>query len=98
MSQTSSLWARLDPAAQWKVQAGPSGGADDLSSTTVAAFSAASGDPAYSPKHKHFGYGVLLVLTGAAAFYLFEGKPTGALFKGNVGPLEGEAGAGLGEE
>ena len=97
MSQTSQLWARLDPAAEWKVQAGSSAG-DDLSTTTVPAFSAASGAPAYSPKHAHFGFGVLLILTGEALFYLFEGKPSGALFKGNVGPVEGELGAGLGEE
>lgn len=98
MSQTSQLWARLDPVAEWQVQAGGSSAADDLSTTTVPAFSSASGAPAWSPKHAHFGFGVLLLATGVGLFYLFEGKPSGALFKGNVGPVEGEVGAGLGEE
>lgn len=99
MSRTSDLWARLDPVAEWQVTSpGANAGADDLSSTTVPAFSAASGSPAWSPKHQHFGFGVLLLATGVGLFYLFEGKPSGALFKGNVGPVEGEVGAGLGEE
>lgn len=98
MSRTSDLWARLDPVADWQVTSTGSNAADDLSSTTVPALSAASGAPAWSPKHKHFGFGVLLIVTGGALYYLFEGKPSGALFRGNVGPVEGEVGAGLGEE
>jgi len=95
VSRTSDLWASIDPAAEWRVQ--PTGGYSENASP-AALPSAASGSPFYSPKHQHFGFLVLLAGTGGILYYIFEHKPSGALLKGNVGPLEGEVGAGLGEE
>ena len=95
MSSTSDLWARIDPAAEWRVQ--PTGGYSDTASP-AAPPSGASGSPFYSPNHPHFAFGVLLAATGGLLYYIFEHKPSGGLIKANVGPLEGEVGAGIGEE
>lgn len=97
----ASIFDVIDPAKAWKTEpSGTPSAANDLSETTVpaAASSSSGGAPFFSPKHQHFGFLMLLAGTGSLIYWIYEGKPSGALVRGNVGPLEGEVGAGVGKE
>lgn len=89
----SDLWDSIDPSAEWRVA--PGGGYAD-SGEDPARQVMPQGRPFYHPAHPLFGFGVTLLVTGALVFYVFETGGAGASAKGRIGPLEGEAGAGVG--
>jgi hypothetical protein len=82
-----SIWATIDPSSTFKPAT--TGGYTDTSATPAAATSAGfgTGAPAYSPKHKHFGFAVVLLLTGGLIYWTYEGKPSGARASANLGPV-----------
>lgn len=93
MAPASTIWATIDPDKQWKV--GPQSGVTDLSESTVPAVAAAkTGGLPWGPlnvDHPHFVFGVVLVATGALLFWIYEGKPSGASAKANLGPVSAGA-------
>lgn len=76
----SSLWARLDPAADWRVT--PSGIGD--TSTDPARATSAASAPFYSPKHPQFTFGLVLLGTGLCLWYVWD-HGAGAGAKANLG-------------
>jgi hypothetical protein len=89
----TSLWARIDPSAEWRVA--PEGGYQTTDESPIAGSSAGFNQPnALSYKHKHFGFAVVLVVTGAIIYWTYEGKPSRVSVKANAGPLDADAGVG----
>lgn len=97
MAKGAGIWAAIDPASEFRVQ--DEGAFSDLSDQTAPAFAqGAKTVPFWHPQHEHFAFGVLLIGLGGLLWYVYEGKPSGAKVSGNVGPLEGEVGGGIGED
>lgn len=88
--RSATLWDRLDPAADWRVE--PTGYSDTSADPSRATRSASP--PPYSPNHPQFGFGIVLLVTGALAYYVFE-HGAGAGVKGRVGKLSAAADVGL---
>lgn len=88
-----SLWASIDPDSEWRTA--PEGGYTDLAGETVpTASQRVAGSLPFGPlnvDHPHFGFGLLLLGTGALIYYIYEGKPSGVSVKANVGPASGGA-------
>jgi hypothetical protein len=91
----SALWDAIDPATTYAPA--PDGG------YTSTDFDASAGTkPAkasfLSLNNPHLGFLGLAGGTAALLFWIYEGKPSGGKVAANVGPLEGEVGAGIGKE
>jgi hypothetical protein len=97
---TKNLWDAIDPSNQWRVA--PEGGYTSTDDTPSAGYTTAatqaSAAPFWSPKNEHFGFLVLATAIGGGLYWLYEGKGSGASVRANVGPLEGELGAGIGKD
>jgi hypothetical protein len=100
MGNGTNLWDAIDPSNQWRVA--PEGGYTSTDDTPSAGYTTqatqAAAAPIWSPKNEHFGFLVLVTAIGGGLYWLYEGKGSGASLRGNVGPLEGELGAGIGKE
>lgn len=81
----SSLWDRIDPASEFRVQTGGyAETGEDPSRQT-----ASSGSPAWSPKHHNFPFLVVLGMTGLAAWEVFE-HGAGAGARARLGPAKAD--------
>jgi hypothetical protein len=92
----SSLWATIDPASSWRPVA--TGGYTNTDNDAGAATKAKGAGNPLSPGSDHFGFALLLLAVGAGAWWVYEGKGSGAKVAANLGPVGGSVEAGLGED
>jgi hypothetical protein len=90
-----TLWQVIDPASTYKPA--DTGGYVTTDDTPSAATKAASAFP-LSLDNPHFGFLLLGAAVAGGLWWVYEGKGSGAKVSANLGPIEGEVGAGIGKE
>jgi len=93
----NSLWASIDPDTEWRTA--PEGGYTDLAGETVPTATQRVGSSLrFGPlnvDHPHFGFGIVLLATGALIYSIYEGKPVRGAVKASLGPADAEIEAGV---
>jgi hypothetical protein len=95
-SSKSSLWATIDPASSWRPVA--TGGYTNTDTDPSAATKSPSAGNPLSPASPHFGFALLLLAVGAGAWWVYEGKGSGAKVSANLGPVGATVEGGLGKD
>lgn len=85
------VFAAIDPGRRLVM---PTGGYTDTSETPSAGYRAKRAG-AFSPRGLHFPFLVLVAVTAAVLYVIFEHGGAGARVEGHLGELEGDLGAGL---